>query len=154
MRTSIISRRRNHQTGATLLESLVAILIFSFGLLGLVGLQATSIKNTAEAKYRADAAFLANKIIGEMWADNPTSLASYAHLATGSTCPPGGTASGNAKVTTWLSNVNSSLPGAASTNQQIVVDAATKTVTVRICWQPAQEAAFSKFETVAQILGN
>lgn len=151
--TNNLSQPR-HQAGATLLESLVAILIFSFGLLGLIGLQAASIKNTAEAKYRADAAFLANQIIGEMWADNIANLASYAHRPTGGGCAPTGTASGNAKVTTWLANINATLPGAASTKQQIVVNAANNLVTVTICWLPAQEATPSNFVTVAQIYGS
>jgi type IV pilus assembly protein PilV len=144
------------EAGATLIESLVAILIFSFGLLGLIGLQAASIKNTAEAKYRADAAYLANQIIGEMWSDNPANLASYAHNPTagGTPCTPAAAASGNAKVTTWLGNINSSLPGAASTMQQIVVNAGTGQVTVTVCWLPAQEATPSNFVTVAQVAGS
>jgi type IV pilus assembly protein PilV len=43
-----------------LLEALIAILIFSFGILGLVGLQANAINLSTDAKYRADAALLAN----------------------------------------------------------------------------------------------
>ena len=141
------------EAGATLIESLVAILIFSFGLLGLIGLQAASIKNTAEAKYRADAAYLANQIIGEMWADNPANLASYAHNPVGAASAPTASASGNTKVTTWLGNINASLPGAASTKQQITVNAGTGLVTVTICWLPSQEATSSNFVTVAQIAG-
>lgn len=154
MPTSIAMSSPSKQTGATLLESLVAILIFSFGLLGLIGLQAASIRNTAEAKYRADAAFLANQIIGEMWADNIANLNSYAHFPADGACVPSGAASGYGKVTTWLGNINSTLPGAASTKQQIVVNAANNLVTVTICWQPAQEGSSSSFVTVAQIFGS
>ena len=60
------------QGGSTLLESLIAILVFSFGVLGMVGLQAASIKSISEAKYRTDAAFLANELIGQMWAERAT----------------------------------------------------------------------------------
>ena len=51
-----------------LLEALIAILIFSLGILALVALQATSIKLTGDAKYRTDATLLANRLIGQMWA--------------------------------------------------------------------------------------
>jgi type IV pilus assembly protein PilV len=57
------------QQGAILLEALVAILIFSFGLLALAGLQAAMIKNTDDAKYRAEATFIAQQKLGEIWTD-------------------------------------------------------------------------------------
>ena len=65
------------QDGSTLLESLIAILVFSFGVLGMVGLQAASIKSISEAKYRTDAAFLANELIGQMWAERATITIDY-----------------------------------------------------------------------------
>ena len=65
------------QGGSTLLESLVAILVFSFGVLGMVGLQAASIKSISEAKYRTDAAFLANELIGQMWVERATITTDY-----------------------------------------------------------------------------
>ena len=65
------------QQGVVLLESLIAILIFSMGILAVVGLQAAMLKNTSDAKYRADAAFIAQQRLGIMWTD-PTHLANYA----------------------------------------------------------------------------
>jgi len=57
------------QQGVVILEILIAILIFSMGILGLVGLQATMVKNTAEANYRAEANYIAQQRLGAMWAD-------------------------------------------------------------------------------------
>ncbi|HZV61158.1 MAG TPA: prepilin-type cleavage/methylation domain-containing protein [Methylophilaceae bacterium] len=57
------------QEGVVILEVLIAILIFSMGILGLVGLQAAMIKNTAEANYRAEANYIAQQRLGSMWAD-------------------------------------------------------------------------------------
>lgn len=65
------------QRGSMLLESLIAILVFSFGVLGMVGLQAASIKSISEAKYRTDAAFLANELIGQMWAERALITTDY-----------------------------------------------------------------------------
>jgi type IV pilus assembly protein PilV len=62
--------------GAVLLEGLIAILIFSFGILALVGLQASSMKATSSAKSRVDASLIANQRIAAMWADR-NNLASY-----------------------------------------------------------------------------
>ena len=63
---------RSIQRGILLLEALIAILLVSFGILGLVALWANSLKNASEAKYRTDASFLANEMIGQMWMDRVT----------------------------------------------------------------------------------
>lgn len=64
------------QQGVVLLEAMIAILIFSFAVLGIVGLQAAMVKNTSESKYRADAALIAQKRIAQIWAD-PSNIATY-----------------------------------------------------------------------------
>jgi len=140
-----------------LLEALIAILLFSMGILGLMGLQAIAIKNTADAKYRTEAAFLANQIIGQMWTENPGNLLQYAHNpTTAGTCSFGGGASGNANVTAWLGNASTlgtvagNLPGATSVRQQIIVGAGNL-VTVTVCWQGPQEAAPHNYVAVAQV---
>ena len=55
------------QTGSYLLEALIAILIFSFGVLGLIGLLGSSIRVTNDARYRSEAANLAGAMIADMW---------------------------------------------------------------------------------------
>jgi type IV pilus assembly protein PilV len=57
------------QQGVVLLEALIAILIFSLGILGVVGLQAVMIKNSADARFRSDASVIAQQRIGQLWAD-------------------------------------------------------------------------------------
>jgi len=98
--------RRKPRTlaGFMLLEVLVALLVFSLGVLGLVGLQANAIKQSGQAKYRADAALLADELIGTMWVGNRTPAALLA--AYGANPSPAYTA--------WLAKVNTILPGAAS----------------------------------------
>ncbi len=64
------------QQGATLIEALVAILIFSIGILAVVGLQALSVRAVSDARYRADASFLANQALGRLWGD-PDNLVNY-----------------------------------------------------------------------------
>lgn len=65
------------QTGVALLEALIAVLVFSFGILAIVGLQANAMRISTDAKIRIDASNIANKRVGEMWAD-PTNLAGHA----------------------------------------------------------------------------
>lgn len=149
-RTSHSASPRFFQRGYLLIEGLISILIFSVGILAIFGLQAASIKNSSDAKYRADASFLANQIVGYMWGDRGN-LAAYAHYASGSACSPSGTASTNSNVTGWLTEVGTSLPGAVTTKQQIIVN--TNTVTVTVCWKSPQDSGYHPYTAIAQING-
>ena len=73
MQRPVASPRLQH--GSFILEALIAILIFSFGVLGIVGLEAQSIRHINEAQYRGEAVYLANSVISRMWADDPATLA-------------------------------------------------------------------------------
>ena len=151
---------KSAQRGALLIEALIAILLFSMGILGLMGLQAAALKNTADAKYRADAAFLAGQVLGQMWAGNPATLASYAHNPTtgAGNCNFSGGASANANVVAWLGTsttpgtVAGTLPGATAAMQQITIGA-NNVVTVTVCWQAPRETAPHQHVAVAQING-
>jgi type IV pilus assembly protein PilV len=57
---------QRRQRGMTLIEVLVAILIFSFGLLGFVGLQARAIQFSTSAEDSSRAALLANELAAAM----------------------------------------------------------------------------------------
>ena len=67
---------KSAQQGVIMIEAMVAILIFSVGVLAIVGLQATMVKNTADSKYRSEASYIAQAKVGQMWAD-PDNAASY-----------------------------------------------------------------------------
>lgn len=64
------------QRGAVLLEAMIAVVIFSMGILALVGLQAAMVKNTSDAKYRAEASFIAQQKLGDIWVGG-TDLANH-----------------------------------------------------------------------------
>ena len=116
------------QDGVVLLEALIAILIFSLGVLGIIGLQATMIKSTSEAKYRSEASYLAQQRIGEMWA-TPTNLAAFIE--------------NDVDI-----SATSLLPGAKRT----VTQTATGAYVVTITWQLPGEAQ-RNFTTSANITG-
>jgi type IV pilus assembly protein PilV len=58
--------RRREQAGVALLEILVSLLLFSLGLLGLIGLQARAIGFSSDAEDRNRAALLADEVIAQM----------------------------------------------------------------------------------------
>lgn len=80
MRQSI-SLIRLKQQGVVMLEALIAIVIFSMGILALVGLQGAMLQNTTSSKYRADASYIAQQRIGQMWSD-PANAATYTEAGT------------------------------------------------------------------------
>jgi type IV pilus assembly protein PilV len=92
-----------------LIEALIAILIFSIGVLGVVGLQATAVQQSSDARYRAQAAELAQQLLGQMWTGDRTAAA----LQTQYNCTPPCTSPG-AGYTTWYSQVSAALPGVSS----------------------------------------
>lgn len=58
-----------------MIEVLVAVLILSFGVLGLIGLQARAISVASDAEDRNQAALLADEIIATMWINRSTTVA-------------------------------------------------------------------------------
>lgn len=144
-----------YQRGAMLLEALVGLLIFSIGILGMVGMQAASIQNSAAATYRSEASYLTNQIISTMWADKDN-LASYALNAGNTGCTQGSSNAGNANLTSWLQNDVVRLPGAAAASgvtgwQQQVVIGTSGVVTVTVCWQSPKDTTSHNFVATAQI---
>lgn len=75
IRKRIVQKEYMH--GVVMLEALIAILIFSMGILAIVGLQAAMVKNTSDARYRAEATFIAQQKLGEIW----TNIASHDALS-------------------------------------------------------------------------
>ncbi|MBN9461821.1 MAG: type IV pilus modification protein PilV [Burkholderiales bacterium] len=157
-RRSFARAGRPAQAGAMLIEALVAILLFSIAILGIVGLQARGVEVVRDAEYRAQASLFANQIIGRMWADR-FNVPTYALNAGGAAaaCAAGANASANPAVADWLNSVAGAgvagaLPGAAGLLQQIDV-APNNVVTVTVCWQAPQDAAPHAFTMTAQIQG-
>lgn len=129
-----------NETGVVLLESLVAILLFSLGVLALVGLQAAMSKNVSHSKIRSEASFLANQLIGTMWSDQPN-LANY-----GVTAGSGCTVGSNTNCTQWYSQIGTALPNGTAT-----VTINGNAVSITMLWQLPGEPQ-SAFQIGADIV--
>ena len=64
-------RRLDRQSGFTLIEVLVAVIVLSIGLVGVAGLQAVSLKNNQSAFMRSQASALAYDLADRMRANVP-----------------------------------------------------------------------------------
>ncbi len=142
MRSGAKMQGRKSQAGVMLIEALIGILIFSIGILALIGMQATAIKNTTDARYRSEASFLANQLVGKMWVDR-ANLALY-------------TASGYAPRDAWVNTVASTLPGIDVPNNIRVPTVAIgggNEVTVTIQWQQPGETTVRNLQMINRING-
>lgn len=140
--------RSTKQAGSMLLEALIAILIFSMGILAIVGMQASAVKASGDAKFRSDASMVANQLIGQMWAGDRTPANMQANYQ-------GGGGTDGAAYTVWLADVQAALPGAAANPPTVTVNAATSLVTVTVRWITPGEpesAPPHSYTVVAQII--
>ena len=140
--TGVLSMKRINfrrgQGGSVILEAMIAILIFSMGILALMGMQVAAVNTVTESKYRSDASFLANQIIGQMWA-NRAAIATYA-------CAPcQSAASGNADTQGWVTEIQGGtlrLPGVTdAANQPTIALGANNQVTITIFWRAPNATA-------------
>jgi type IV pilus assembly protein PilV len=159
------------QRGVFLLEALIAILIFSIGILGIVALGATAVNTQNDAQYRSEAARAADNIVSAMWTSidrgnsSPVpivtaaqrqalvaaSMAQFVHQPTGA--PPGCAFTGNQTTNAAvldiigdLINGPRALPGTTAPRVQIdvrpvPVGSDQNEVWVTICWQTPNDAA-------------
>jgi type IV pilus assembly protein PilV len=122
-----------------LIEVLVSVLLFSIGVLALVGMQANMTKAQSAAKTRTDAAYLARELVGLMWSD-VGNLASYKT----DSC------ANYTRCSAWRAKVLQQLPSA---NVSVLLDAdpaKTGDVTIQIEWTPP-EGETHNYTTVTTI---
>lgn len=116
-RLNAVSPQSKTQQGLALLESMIAVVIFSMGILALAGLQSVMVRNTSDAKYRAEATFIAQQSLGRVWVGS-------------------GTLADSAEVNTDISNL---IPNGKRT----VSISPERVVTVTISWQLPGEVEHS-----------
>jgi len=125
-------RAARGQQGAFLIEGLIAIAIFSIGIVALLGIVGKMVLGSSDARYRVQAAQFADSIISEMRvADPATRVSLYDSSASGATA-----------FTKWNTAVTAALPltGAATSQPLTIAFDSTGTVaTITIKWRVAAE---------------
>jgi len=135
-----LGRPPGRQSGSYLLEALIAILIFAFGVLGLIGLLGSSIRVTNEARFRSEAANLASAMIADMWGRTAANIDSEF-------------ASGGSRLAAWTSKAASLLPGADPPDVAVApgVTSESRSVVVTVYWKLPGEAERHQYLMTAQI---
>jgi type IV pilus assembly protein PilV len=141
------------QHGVALLEIVCALLIFAVGVLGLVKLQAVSVQQASDARYRALAALQVSDLIGKMWVSDRTPATLKASFSS-----DGANGAGYAS---WLAAVwASGLPGVAGRPPTVSIatvsglgtnstDSSLATITVY--WKAPGDADYHKHVALAQV---
>ena len=137
------TRPSNGQRGGYLLETLIAVILFSFGVLGLVGTLANSVRATNDARYRSEAANLAGAIVAEMWTTTPAQLDAQFGAS-------------GAKLTRWQNKTASLLPYAGTKPPSIDLtqpglSSQSRTVIVTVFWQLPGASELHQYILTAQI---
>ncbi len=118
---------RSSQQGVVIIEAMIAILIFSVGVLGIVGMQANMVKNTSDSKYRNDASYIAQQQIGALWT-SPDNLPADGSIST--------------------SSISGVLPAGSLT-----ISRSGDRYTITIRWQQPDDPVVHNYSTVATING-
>ena len=120
------ANRIHHQRGSSLLEGLLAILLFSIGLLSLLMLLSATLIESSNARYRIEASLLISDLVSHMWIGD--------HSLTGLKTRFADTTSKDYQ--SWFTSVSNRLPGVSAklNAPQITIDDA-RNVTVNIRWQ-------------------
>jgi type IV pilus assembly protein PilV len=124
------------ERGFLIIEALIAILIFSLGVIALMGLQSISVGNALHGKYRTDASYLANAIVAQMMVDK-NNVSGYIDGA-GSPAP---------RRADWDADVAAALPNG---NASITMNGTA--VTVVLSWRNPDEISDHNYTAVAQVV--
>lgn len=132
--------------GFTLIEVLVSILIFSVGIVGLVGMQSLMISHSIDAENRIQASHFANQLIGQMWGDrgvNDVNMNTYDTV-------DGGARPNGHYLESWMTNVRANLPGATGANAPLVRVTGNQ-VDITIFWRLPSATQTHSYATTAII---
>lgn len=127
----MLSTSQHRQSGATLIEVLVAIVVLAIGLLGLAGLQISSLQSNHSAYYRSQATILAYDLTDRMRANRDAALdGDYAvDFPTSSTTNSVTGSQANKDKAQWLNTLAEVLPEATGK-----VEKAGNLFTISVRW--------------------
>ena len=144
-----IMNHKKAMTGSALLEGLIAILVFSIGVLALLGLQVNAINAITDSKYRTDAAFLASQLLAQMSSDSQVNRPGYAYTGAGLIPPP---------LQQWVAQVNDTMidsvhfpPTVQIASSVLGTSGIQHTVTITIFYRPPKSTNPHRFVTTGVI---
>jgi len=126
-----MSNLKRNEKGFTLLEVLISLVILSFGLLGMAGLQGASLKNNMIAYHRSQATILGFEVLESMRANRDAVDSYEIAVAVGGNLPAAGTTIAADDLEDWFDRIRNRLPNGGAT----ITNSAGNIWTVTIVWQ-------------------
>jgi type IV pilus assembly protein PilV len=132
----VLSHLRRGQAGVSMIEFLVALIIFAFGTLGLAGLQTQALAYSQGSLYRSQATTLTDDILDRMRTDRANAKAgAWDTVLTADYSTFTGTSIADSDRYEWKQQVKDLLP---SGQASIAYDGVTKIVTITIQWDDSR----------------
>jgi type IV pilus assembly protein PilV len=129
-------RSARAQRGVALLECLMALLIFSVGLLGLMGLEARVMNISVDSENRNRAAMLASEFASQMWLNN--------------TVTPPATPDYTALLARVADQTQGGVPGGVSAI--VPLAGTTNAADITITWHEVSDAAGQNSRLVTRVI--
>jgi type IV pilus assembly protein PilV len=121
------SQGANRQRGIALVEALVAILIFSFGVLGLIALESKAVNFSVNSEDRNRAALFASEVASAMWTAGSVDTVGNAQLA--------------AQNAVWQVNIGNPTTTGLTNGTLTFAAVTAKSVDITITWRPPADIA-------------
>jgi type IV pilus assembly protein PilV len=145
-------RRVTVQSGVSMVELLVALLIFSFGMLGLAGLQTRTLSFNQSSLYRSQATALADDLLDRMRVDrsNAISGAYDSAITVKSTDITAGSVLATNEMKDWKAQVESLLPDSRASVAINTPSAGSATITIE--WDDSRgRDAKQSWQTISRL---
>ncbi len=126
---------KKRQSGMSLIEVLISLLLFSFAFLGLIAMQARAVQASTDAEDRSRAALLAGEIVTTMWTQKDMTLPS-------------------AMIGEWRARVaDQTVSGLPASAGSVSAPDANGVVTVTISWRaPSRLSTDQSSQYVTQVM--
>lgn len=122
------------QSGFSMIEILITLVILAFGLLGLAGMQSVGLKNTQASMQRSEATMIGYDIIDRMRSNCSAALGGDYDIALTASSPTAGSIA-NTDLSEWRSAINSTF---TTGKGAVSVTASTFIATVTVQWDDSR----------------
>ena len=102
-----------NQSGVSMIEVLITILVSVIGLFSAMQLQLTAVSNTHSSYFRSQAAVLTNGLVDQMRANPTGALASNYNISLSGSAPSGSSVEAT-DLAQWRADLATAMPGATS----------------------------------------
>jgi type IV pilus assembly protein PilV len=127
--------------GSALIESLLAILVFSVGIVSLMSLLTATLRESNNARYRSEASLLATDLVSRMWSGDRSLQALKQRFYPTA-----------AEYQDWLTRVRSTLPGITGVDNlpDLRIDD-ERQITLTLFWQTPSDAQKHQLVVVTRV---